>query len=48
MAPLTESAMVTSTSSSMPHHIGTEKLLSHQPSSTGQSCSPQPSFWKSG
>ena len=31
-------------SSSIPHHHGNEKLLSHQASSTGQSYAPQPFF----
>ena len=32
-------------SSSIPHHHGNEKLLSHQASSTGQSYAPQPFFF---
>src|SRR5699024_1910001 len=47
-AERTESAMMFSTSSSMPHHMGTLKELSHQDSSTGQSNSPAPSFWNRG
>lgn len=35
-------------SSSIPHHHGNEKLLSHQASSTGQLHAPQPFFWNSG
>lgn len=42
------SHMMRMLSSSIPHHHGNEKLLSHQASSTGQSYAPQPFFWNSG
>ena len=48
MADLMEPAMISRTSSSMPHHMGTLKELSHQRSRTGQSNSPAPSFWNRG
>ena len=40
--------MIPISSSVMPHHHGSENELSHHDSSTGQSCSPAPSFWNSG